>query len=105
MTQEYEDWQSPAVAHLLEPVRAGQRLAVTVRCHIKHPRPAFRYLAAHAISAALARPAEMQREASPRVIAEWTKSLELCGQLALVLYPEVARRKQRMILFEACPQA
>ena len=46
-------------------------------------------------------PTEVQREVSPRVVAKWAKSLELCGRLALVLYHEAARRKQRMILFEA----
>jgi len=46
-------------------------------------------------------PTEVQREVSPRVIAKWAKSLELCGRLALVLYHEEARRKQKMILFEA----
>ena len=44
---------------------------------------------------------EVQREVSPRVVAKWAKSLELCGRLALVLYHEEARRKQQMILFEA----
>jgi hypothetical protein len=46
-------------------------------------------------------PAEVQREASPRVVGKWAKSLELCGRLALVLYHEAARRKQQRILFEA----
>ena len=46
-------------------------------------------------------PVEVQREVSPRVVAKWAKSLELCGRLALVLYHEEARRKQQMILFEA----
>jgi hypothetical protein len=46
-------------------------------------------------------PTEVQREVSPRVVAKWAKSLELCGRLALVLYHEEARRKQQMILFEA----
>ena len=44
---------------------------------------------------------EVQREVSPRVVAKWAKSLELCGRLALVLYHDEARRKQYMILFEA----
>jgi hypothetical protein len=44
---------------------------------------------------------EVQREVSPRVVAKWAKSLELCGRLALVLYHDEARRKQQMILFEA----
>jgi hypothetical protein len=46
-------------------------------------------------------PVEVQREVSPRVVAKWAKSLELCGRLALVLYHEEARRKQMMILFGA----
>jgi len=46
-------------------------------------------------------PAEVQREVSPRVVAKWAKSLELCGRLALALFHEEARRKQQMILFEA----
>jgi len=46
-------------------------------------------------------PTEVQREISPRVVAKWAKSLELCGRLALVLYHEATRRKQQMILFEA----
>lgn len=46
-------------------------------------------------------PVEVQREVSPRVVAKWAKSLELCGRLALVLYHEEARCKQQMILFEA----
>jgi hypothetical protein len=46
-------------------------------------------------------PTEVQREVSPRVVAKWAKSLELCGRLALVLYHEEAQRKQQMILFEA----
>ena len=46
-------------------------------------------------------PVEVQREISPRVVAKWAKSLELCGRLALVLYHEEARRKRQMILFEA----
>jgi hypothetical protein len=46
-------------------------------------------------------PVEVRREVSPRVVAKWTKSLELCGRLALALYHEEARRKQQMILFEA----
>ena len=46
-------------------------------------------------------PVEVQREVSPRVVAKWAKSLELSGQLALMLYNEQARRKQQMILFEA----
>ncbi len=46
-------------------------------------------------------PTEVQREVSPRVVAKWAKSLELCGRLALVLYHEEARRKQQMILFDA----
>ena len=37
---------------------------------------------------------EVQREVSPRVVAKWAKSLELCGRLALVLYHDEARRKQ-----------
>jgi hypothetical protein len=48
-------------------------------------------------------PTEVQREVSPRVVAKWAKSLELCGRLALVLYHEEARRKQQMILFERAP--
>jgi hypothetical protein len=39
-------------------------------------------------------PTEVQREVSPRVVAKWAKSLELCGRLALVLYHDEARRKQ-----------
>jgi hypothetical protein len=46
-------------------------------------------------------PVEVQREVSPRVVAKWAKSLELCGRLALVLYHEEARRKQQRILFES----
>jgi len=45
--------------------------------------------------------AEVQREASPRVVGKWAKSLELCGRLALVLYHEAAQRKQQRIVFEA----
>ena len=43
----------------------------------------------------------MWLEVSPRVVAKWAESLELCGRLALVLYHEEARRKQQKILFEA----
>jgi hypothetical protein len=46
-------------------------------------------------------PAEIQREVSPRVVAKWAKSLELCGRLALVLYHEEARKKQAAILTAA----
>ena len=45
-------------------------------------------------------PTEVQRKVSPRVVAKWAKSLELCGRLGLVLYREEARRKQQRILFE-----
>jgi len=61
MTQEHEDLLTLAAAHLLDPARTGRRLATTVRCYIKDVRPAFRYLAAHGISAALARPADLQQ--------------------------------------------
>jgi len=46
-------------------------------------------------------PVEVQREVAPRAVAKWAKSLELSGRLALVLYHAEARRKQRMLLFEA----
>ncbi len=46
-------------------------------------------------------PVEIQREVSPRVVAKWAKSLELCGRLALVLYHEEARKKQAAILAAA----
>ena len=45
----------------LDPARAGQRLSTTVRCYIKDVRSAFRWLAAHAIPATLARPADLQQ--------------------------------------------
>ena len=61
MTQEYEALLALAAAHLLDPARTRRRLAATVRCYIKDVRPAFRYLAAHGISAALARPADLQQ--------------------------------------------
>jgi site-specific recombinase XerD len=61
MTQEHEDLLALAAAHLLDPSRAGRRLAATVRCYIKDVRSAFRYLAAHGISAALAWPANLQQ--------------------------------------------
>jgi hypothetical protein len=61
MTQEHEDLLALAAAHLLDPACTGQRLAATVRCYIKDVRPAFRYLAAHGISAALARPTDLQQ--------------------------------------------
>ncbi|OQA46198.1 MAG: hypothetical protein BWY52_00877 [Chloroflexi bacterium ADurb.Bin325] len=46
-------------------------------------------------------PVEVQREVSPRVVAKWAKSLELCERLALVLYHEEARKKQAAILTAA----
>jgi len=61
MTQEYEALLTLAAAHLLDPARAGQRLTTTVRCYIKDVRAAFRWLAGHGVSAALARPADLQQ--------------------------------------------
>ena len=61
MTQEYEALLALAATHLLDPARAGQRLTTTVRCYIKDVRSAFRWLAAHGISATLARPADLQQ--------------------------------------------
>jgi len=61
MTQEHEDLLALAAAYLLDPTCTGRRLAATVRCYIKDVRPVFRYLAAHGISAALARPADLQQ--------------------------------------------
>ena len=61
MTQEDEDLLALAAAHLLDAARAGQRLANTVRCYVKDARVAFCWLASHSISAALARPADLQQ--------------------------------------------